>query len=62
MKSRIAMGSKEELQAEHRALDLRLRRLGKRPFLTSAEQIEAAELKKRKLRAKDAMHGLSGGD
>lgn len=53
------LGSKEALLAEHRALDLRLRRLGKRPYLTSAEQLEAAELKKRKLRAKDAIKELS---
>lgn len=52
------LGSKEELQAEHRALDLRLRRLERRPFLTSAEELEARELKKRKLRAKDALSAL----
>lgn len=54
-----SLGSMEHLQAEHRALDLRLRRLSKRPFLTAAEQLEATELKKRKLRAKEAMLALA---
>ena len=49
----------EDWQGEHRALDLRLRRLNKRPFLTTAEQVEVAELKKRKLRAKEAMMALA---
>lgn len=62
MNHRITMGSKAALQAEHRALDLRLRQLGKRPFLTVAEQMEAAELKKRKLRAKEAILELSDND
>lgn len=53
------LGSREHWQAEHRALDLRLRRLIKRPFLTAEQQLEATELKKRKLRAKEAMLALA---
>lgn len=59
MNTRIDASSKETLQAEHRALDLRLRRLGKRPHPTAAEQMEAIELKKRKLLMKDALTALS---
>lgn len=59
MNTRIAASSKEALQAEHRALDLRLRQLGKRPHPTTAEQMEAIELKKRKLLMKDALTALS---
>jgi uncharacterized protein YdcH (DUF465 family) len=55
MRQRAFWGSVEALQAEHRELDLRLRQLGKRSYLTAAEQLEVAELKKRKLRAKDAI-------
>lgn len=38
---------------EHRRLDERLRTLETQRFLTSAEQVEVAQLKKQKLRAKD---------
>lgn len=58
MNARLAH-SMDYWQAEHRALDIRLRRLNKRPFLTAAEQLEVAELKKRKLRAKEAMVALA---
>jgi uncharacterized protein YdcH (DUF465 family) len=41
------------VQAKHRELDNRLRELGRRAYLTPAEQLEMTNLKKRKLRAKD---------
>jgi uncharacterized protein YdcH (DUF465 family) len=53
----IAADTREEMVAalieEHRRLDERLRTLETQRFLTSAEQVEYAQLKKRKLRAKD---------
>lgn len=41
------------VEERHRELDERLKKLGRRAYLTPAEQIEAAELKKLKLLAKD---------
>ena len=49
----------EALASEHRTLDERLRILSRRAFLTPTEQREAAELKRRKLFAKDRIHALS---
>jgi hypothetical protein len=46
------------IEARHRELDERLRELGRRPFLTPREQVEIAELKKHKLRAKDELMAL----
>ncbi|NUQ75067.1 MAG: YdcH family protein [Polyangiaceae bacterium] len=46
------------IQARHRELDARLRELGKHAFLTPAEQLEASQLKKHKLRAKDEIEAL----
>lgn len=46
------------IEAQHRQLDERLRELGRRPFLTPKEQLEVAEIKKHKLRAKDEMTAL----
>jgi hypothetical protein len=46
------------VEARHRELDQRLKELGRRPFLTPSEQVEIAELKKRKLRFKDEMVAL----
>ena len=46
------------IEARHRALEERVRELGRRPFLTPGEQIELAEIKKQKLRAKDEMTAL----
>lgn len=43
---------------EHRHLDERLRILETRRSLTSAEQVEYAQLKKQKLRAKDRLARL----
>lgn len=40
-------------EARHRELDARLRELGRRAYLTPSEQLEATDLKKHKLRAKD---------
>jgi uncharacterized protein YdcH (DUF465 family) len=47
-----------EVEAHHRALDARLKELGRRTYLTPNEQLEAAEIKKRKLQAKDEMAEL----
>jgi len=49
----------EELTAEHRALKARLRELEKHLTLTSAEQVEYAQLKKLKLRTKDRIRLLA---
>ncbi len=49
------------IEARHRELEERLRELGRRPFLTPREQVEIAELKKHKLRAKDEMFDLRRG-
>lgn len=50
-------GSKDKqlaaLMAEHQALKARLKQLAKHISLTSAEQVEYAQLKKMKLRTKD---------
>lgn len=43
----------EQLVAEHQQLKARLRALNRHVALTSAEQVEVAQLKKMKLRAKD---------
>lgn len=48
----------DELTAEHRALDERLRELDRHVSLTSAEQEEYSKLKKMKLRAKDRIRLL----
>lgn len=48
----------QEVEARHRELDSRLKKLGKRAYLTPAEQLEASELKKRKLVAKDELVAL----
>ena len=55
----LAADAREEkvaaLTEEHRRLDERLRTLETQRFLTSAEQVERAQLKKQKLRAKDRL-------
>jgi uncharacterized protein YdcH (DUF465 family) len=58
---RVDINPEERLnfvEARHRELDARLKELGRHPYLTPAEQIEAAELKKWKLLAKDEMVAL----
>jgi hypothetical protein len=47
-----------QLTAEHRAIKARIRELNKHLSLTSAEQVEYAQLKKLKLRAKDRIRML----
>jgi uncharacterized protein YdcH (DUF465 family) len=47
-----------EAEREHRALDQELRQLERRAFLTPTEQRQVADLKKKKLRAKDRLHAL----
>lgn len=48
----------ETLVAEHRALDERVQRLDRRPYLTPAEQTEVRMLKKLKLAKKDLIADL----
>lgn len=47
-----------ELELRHRDLDTAVMRLGRRAYLTPPEQREFAELKKRKLIAKDQLEAL----
>ena len=47
-----------QLTNEHRAIKQRIRELNKHLSLTSAEQVEYAQLKKLKLRAKDRIRML----
>jgi hypothetical protein len=47
-----------ELEVKHRDLDTAVSRLGRRAYLTPGEQREFAELKKRKLIAKDELTTL----
>ncbi|AUX39753.1 hypothetical protein SOCE26_011480 [Sorangium cellulosum] len=56
-----AVGPEQRLslaEARHRELDSRLRQLGRRAFLTPGERLEEAQLKKRKLAAKDEIESL----
>lgn len=46
------------IEARHRELDSRLKQLSRHAYLTPAEQVEASELKKLKLLAKDEMATL----
>lgn len=62
MRQRSSWATVEALRAEHHELDLRLRQLGKRSYLTATEQVEMAELKKRKLLAKDAIASMPRDD
>lgn len=58
-------GAHDEMRAlaeEHRSLEQRLRTLTRRAYLTPHEQQEAAEIKRRKLLAKDRMSALSRSD
>ena len=47
-----------DVESRHRQLDVRLKELGRRAYLTPTEQLEASELKKLKLRAKDELTTL----
>jgi uncharacterized protein YdcH (DUF465 family) len=53
-------GSKElqQLVSEHQELDERIRHLTLQTYLTSQQQFEETELKKRKLALKDRIEGL----
>lgn len=46
------------VEARHRELDERLEQLRRRAYLTPKEQLELAEIKKQKLRAKDEIVAL----
>ena len=48
------------IEARHRELDERIKELGRRPHLTPHEQMELAEIKKHKLKAKDEIAALRG--
>lgn len=50
-----------EAEALHRTLDSRIQELARRAYLTPAEQVEVADLKKQKLKLKDEIHALRGG-
>jgi hypothetical protein len=59
----MEMGASKEqvlsrLSDEHRAIKERLRQLGRHIALTSAEQVEVAQLKRMKLATKDRMRAL----
>lgn len=47
-----------DAERRHRSLDVRLVELGRRAYPTPSEQREMAELKKRKLQAKDEIAHL----
>lgn len=58
---RLAQASAERLaraEARHRQLDARLAELRRRAYLSPAEQLELAQVKKQKLRAKDEVSAL----
>ncbi len=58
----ITFGSLQErltqAEARHRELDTRLKELDRRAYLTPSERLEASEIKKHKLRAKDEIDSL----
>ncbi len=45
-------------ESQHRTLDARIQELARRAYLTPAEQLEVADLKKQKLKLKDEIHAL----
>jgi len=47
-----------DLVAEHQALEARLDELSQRRYLSDAERLEMARMKKEKLRRKDRIHQL----
>jgi uncharacterized protein YdcH (DUF465 family) len=47
-----------QIEAHHRDLDQRIQELGRHTYLTPSEQVEVAELKKHRLRAKDELFAL----
>ena len=49
----------DELTAEHRRLDERVRELERRVSLTPTEQVELSRLKKEKLRTKDRIRAAT---
>jgi uncharacterized protein YdcH (DUF465 family) len=62
MKQVVSLRGHEErlsrVEARHRELEERLRELGRRQHLTPHEQVEIAEIKKHKLKAKDEIAAL----
>ena len=49
----------EALRGEHRKLDLAIKEMTARPYLTADEQIEVASLKKHKLMMKDEIFRMA---
>lgn len=47
-----------ELSGQHHELELRLRDLTSKPYLSDSEQIEETTIKKRKLQLKDRMEDI----
>lgn len=47
-----------QMEARHRELETRLSELGRRAYLSPRERVEIAEIKKRKLLAKDEIVSL----
>lgn len=52
----------QRFEKKHRHLQSKIAEYDGRVYLTSAEQSRLAELKKKKLAAKDALFGLRGDD
>ena len=48
----------KELAAKHHELEDRLTELSRKPYLSETEQIEQAQIKKRKLQLKDRMEDI----
>lgn len=58
MKQVTAMNRIRELEEKHGSLAQEVKSLTRRAYLTPTEQQQVAELKKRKLSAKDELHEL----
>jgi uncharacterized protein YdcH (DUF465 family) len=58
----FGFGSVEQLVRAHRAMDERVKELGRHAYLTAAEQVEITELKKLKLATKDRMTAIGLSD
>lgn len=58
MKDMTARTQLRDLEDQHRSLDMELRELARRAYLTPSEQNRAATLKKEKLSAKDRIQAI----
>ena len=50
-----------EVEALHRSLDARIQELASRVYLTPAEKVEVADLKKQNLKLKDELQAIRAG-